>query len=96
VGYFEVWLHYGKPGLGVLWGDASCRLGVRLMQDHFVGFVVWVIGCVVMFASGGTLFTGLDNVDGWVLVVTIGQDVSMIVPIMGEQGLRVCSEVVVG
>jgi hypothetical protein len=66
------------------------------MQDRFVGFVVWVIGCVVMFASGGTLFTGLDNVDGWVLVVTIGQDVSMIVPIMGEQGLRVCSEVVVG
>ena len=93
VGYFGVWVHCDMQGPGALWGDASCRLGVRLMQDHFVGFVVWVAVCVVVFANGRASFTGLDNVEGWVPVIAVGQDVSMIVPIMGEQGLMLCSEV---
>jgi hypothetical protein len=52
--------------------------------------------CVVVFASERASFTGLDNVEGWVPVVAVGQDVSMIVPILGEQGLMVCLEVIAG
>jgi hypothetical protein len=51
---------------------------------------------VVVFTSGVASSTGLDSIGGWVPVVAVRQDVSMMIPTMGEQGLVVCLEVVSG